>query len=550
MEIISARTQNTKTYDLGNNRKRAEISMGFVHYKNDYSDPNEEYKDIDIVWEGNKITKAPYILEVNDLEITFTSKKTGTVQKMTLDKIGSDKSQRPIPWSFVGREAIWKNAAPNTDVVIEAFNEGVRFKRIIKTNVAPISAEFIHSKIVGTADDLRIGVKARDADGKSLKTIHTDIGGRITETLDISTSTIKYPIEIDPEITIQPTDKDATLVPQDPDTNYGADNYIKINANASYPYRGIIHFDASEISAGSTINTATLSLYYFGYDWGNPVGKPAYAYKITRDDWTETGVTWNSYKSGSAWTAGGGDFVTSNPSGDSLNFPASAGWMAWNVLNIVQDAVDNVSGSVNILVKTAEDQGTHFDGVFWTKEYVGDTSLRPKLVIDYTVPPATVSASEVMTLGDVLQKKGVFPRSLLDNTSLVDTIVRKADFKKAISEVITLVDSFTYKLFPWRVSVSETITLVGSFTRRANFGKIFSETISLVDTIAKKIGVSIILSEIINLVDSFDIKRRIWTFLSKSTSPTWSHKSKSTSPTWTNKSKSTSPTWTFKNKDI
>ncbi|GAI71480.1 unnamed protein product [marine sediment metagenome] len=61
-ELIGKRTANSKTFDIGNGRRQLVVSIGDVHYKDNYADLSEKWKDIDLIWEGNRITKAPYAL--------------------------------------------------------------------------------------------------------------------------------------------------------------------------------------------------------------------------------------------------------------------------------------------------------------------------------------------------------------------------------------------------------------------------------------------------------------------------------------------------------
>jgi len=70
-------------------------------------------------------------------------------------------------------------------------------------------------------------------------------------------------------------------------------------------------------------------------------------------------------------------------------FPASYGWMSWNVLALVQVAF-NAGLPAEFLVRFELEglpSGYTFSATFCSKEYTDDTTLRPKLVIDYT-PPA------------------------------------------------------------------------------------------------------------------------------------------------------------------
>lgn len=213
------------------------------------------------------------------------------------------------------------------------------------------------------------------------------------ETLSLRTKTSrtydlgggKHRIVIDPTLTVQPGSKDTQLYSGDPDASAGDDIDVWLQDHPNI-IRGIFEYDISGLPAEVTLDSASLQLYYRWFGNLDPVGKTVWAYKLTRTDWVELEATWNSYKTGSAWTTPGGDYVTSAPAGGSTTFPASFGWMTWNVLAIVQDAYDG-SIPAEFLVKfetegLAEDYSSPR---FWTKESA-DSDLYPKLVIDYTVP--------------------------------------------------------------------------------------------------------------------------------------------------------------------
>ena len=84
VEDISLRTENSKTVDLGNGHLQTTFSMGAIHYKDDYTNPSEQWKDIDLTWVDNRITKAPYELTLEDQKLTIRDKKTGDVTTIEL----------------------------------------------------------------------------------------------------------------------------------------------------------------------------------------------------------------------------------------------------------------------------------------------------------------------------------------------------------------------------------------------------------------------------------------------------------------------------------
>lgn len=79
-------------------------------------------------------------------------------------------------------------------------------------------------------------------------------------------------------------------------------------------------------------------------------------------------------------------------SGANTVFPASYGWMTWDVLTLVQNAF-NGGAPAEFLVRFELEglpSGYTFGACFHSKEYTTDPTLQPKLVIDYTAPPAGV----------------------------------------------------------------------------------------------------------------------------------------------------------------
>ena len=84
VEVISQRSENGKLFDTGKRRRRLETSTGAIHYKDDYTDHKEPWKEVDLTWEGNRITRAPYELTVDGTKLTLRDKKTGEVSTLEL----------------------------------------------------------------------------------------------------------------------------------------------------------------------------------------------------------------------------------------------------------------------------------------------------------------------------------------------------------------------------------------------------------------------------------------------------------------------------------
>ncbi|RPH40328.1 MAG: DNRLRE domain-containing protein, partial [Burkholderiales bacterium] len=396
-EIIELRTETSKTTYLGNGKYQFQTGGAISHWKYDYKDGKEQWKETDLTFKDGRITEAPFTLEVNGLEVTMTSRKTGTIQTLTLDKIDGLTSVKASEWVYSNNTATWKDAALDTDVVLEVLPEGFRYKRILKSDKALLEAEYLQSKSVGTKDDIVLRVSARDADGIEVDVAKTVTASKIIESVDKTKdlSKIKYPIEIDPSPLIVGTSKDNAIYQAAATTNYGTITTIRVKDRTSNTIRSILETDISGIPAGQTLTSATRGLYYYGYSDGDPVGKTLLVYKLTRTDWVEIESTWNIYKADNNWSSAGGDYDSDGtPAAGSAIVPASAAWMSWDILAICQDAYTNgVAVEELIRCETEGLSSGYSETKFWSKEY-SNAAYRPVLTIEYE---AASSAPTVVT---------------------------------------------------------------------------------------------------------------------------------------------------------
>lgn len=192
-----------------------------------------------------------------------------------------------------------------------------------------------------------------------------------------------FPLRMYDDTFTATSSKDNWSTPHAADTNYSTQTYVYIISYTGYTRRAYFAFDISSLPAGATISDATLSLYWYFTTAGTPTGRQIDVFKITRNDWVEAQQTWNNYKSGSAWTTPGGDYVTTNPVGATTTIPANFGWINWDIKAITEDAVTNTV-DVNVVAKmNIENEGDH-EIMIYSKEYTTDTTKRPYIEITYT----------------------------------------------------------------------------------------------------------------------------------------------------------------------
>lgn len=362
-ELLDHRTEYSKTYSLGGDRYNIVYRSVPIHYKDNYSDPSEQWKNIDLGIVDGRITSAPYVMTLIDGGFSFVDKKTGKSGSIVLDGVSDE----------------------NLKYKIVPYSRGVSFRY----ELDPVDVPFVVSyRVSGNVD---IVTSARDdLGGLEMQVTYED--GILTERIDAVIGADGEPrdpvgkILIDPTLEIQPADKDNWNEQNDPNTNNGASIYLTVGDRTSYLRHSLIEMDLSAIDPSATIDDADLDLYYGVKADTDPVGKTMMVYKLTRTDWSETQSNWTLYKTGSSWSTAGGDYVTSSPSGASAVVPAGYGWMNWDITDIVDDAHGN-SDPLEMLIRfQTEGVGGYSRLYFYSSDYAVDTDLCPKATIYYTAP--------------------------------------------------------------------------------------------------------------------------------------------------------------------
>ncbi len=175
---------------------------------------------------------------------------------------------------------------------------------------------------------------------------------------------------------------DTYLDNNDLSTNYGSTSPLQIGTalegkNAAV-CRTLLRFDLSSIPAGATINSATLTLTNTG-GGAIVVSNGFKLLRLTRQDWTEAGATWNVYKAGSNWTAAGGDTDATNSTTVTLA-GANDNLIFTNVVPLIADAITNWSNLLQLMVRRVTEPGTQDFGAFYSSEN-GTPANRPSLVV-------------------------------------------------------------------------------------------------------------------------------------------------------------------------
>lgn len=181
-----------------------------------------------------------------------------------------------------------------------------------------------------------------------------------------------YPCRIDPTITLQPdnTESQDTYVSfNNPNTNYNNNTFLSCGNDSTLgKTRAFLWFHLPALPSGSWISGGTLSLYQYATLSSSATIQ---AYRVN-SDWASSSLTWNSQPS-----------IGSTP--ESSVTQSNIGWYNFNLYQLVQDwytgNVNNFGVSLRLSDEATERR------LFYSSDYSTNTSLRPKITINYVVNP-------------------------------------------------------------------------------------------------------------------------------------------------------------------
>ncbi len=396
IELIEKRASNTKTYDLGNGKRQLLVSIGDIHFKDNYAS-NEQWKDIDLNWEGNKITKAPYELTLEGNKVTIRDKKSGEVSTIELLDIGG-KGIPAKAWEKAKGLARAKgittveNVALDTDLEVIAENSRVRFARVLRSDKAPKDTTF---RVTGKIPFI---VRASDDEGE-LPVEATLKDGILTETLKPDRA-IKYPVRIDPTWQVGESTDDATRL-LSPDYFSLVTSSDRAGADGVDNQAGTgMRFTNITIPQGSTIDQA-----YLTFRCAYALTGVTVRTRISAED-VDDAPTFAADKAAfdTRWAAR----TTARVDWDGIGaWTLDSDYDSPEIKTVIQEIVDRAnwaSGNDTVIFwEDFEDRSSHVSGARrLAYSYDGSSTYAPKLIITY---------SEVGWLGNIDEVR-IYSRAL------------------------------------------------------------------------------------------------------------------------------------------
>ena len=188
----------------------------------------------------------------------------------------------------------------------------------------------------------------------------------------------RFPVRVDPTITIQPDFQDASFDGNCPTCKGTATDRLPIGSasTSSAKWRAALQFTLSDIPSGATVNNARLKLYHDGtclFVSGPTCGGTAHqidAHRMTQS-WSKASTTAQLGYDLTALT--------------SYTLPASAGvqWMDWDLTTTVQNWVSGTQSNFGLLLKRTPEPAASSGPMPPSRRYAPEPALGPKLEVTY-----------------------------------------------------------------------------------------------------------------------------------------------------------------------
>lgn len=183
-----------------------------------------------------------------------------------------------------------------------------------------------------------------------------------------------------------PEGKDSFVFAMNGNQNYGSQTNLSAGGGTSSPpaSRTYLQFDLSSIPPNTTLESANISLYYYGWYGPSDLSADLPIQKVT-SAWDESTITYNNQPS----------FDASPVANLSVGNSGNYGWQTVNLTTLVQSWLNGSVSNNGLMINYANPPVNNAKD-FYSSDYIADPSLRPKLVLTYsqtesppTTPPST-----------------------------------------------------------------------------------------------------------------------------------------------------------------
>jgi hypothetical protein len=173
-----------------------------------------------------------------------------------------------------------------------------------------------------------------------------------------------------------------------PNKNYCAQEQVRIGYRQQFA--ALIKFDLGSVPVGATVTRAVLQLNGVGWS-GSNIAIDAYALSRSMD---VCQATWNQAQTGNPWAVPGGNHIPTDRRGTPESTVTTNGtgrWYEFDLTALVQQWYGGAVANHGVLLRAVDALSTH--SFYFASADNGDASLRPRLVITYSLPTPTPTAT-------------------------------------------------------------------------------------------------------------------------------------------------------------
>jgi len=415
-DLISARTENSRTVLMSKNKYSVEYSLYPMFYKDNYNDDKELWKEIDLTPVRISDTeivvkKAPYELNIDGFKVTVMDKKTGAITILRLTEIGGFKvNLNSSSLIFSKGKAVAADIAPEVDLEISWNSSKIKYTRILKSEKASTMARF---DFVQLGKYSSVISWAEDKVGKNIG-VRSEIKENVLEENIEMLSDVVYPIRADPVVSVStgastddcyvytnPTGIDLTQIytivglgtPSLPSSYSSGFRFL----NVTVPPNAIISAAYMTITAYSELSTTTMLTSISAEQSTTAATFSTYSDYVGRTH-TTASIAWNF---SDAWTAGS---TYNTVDFSSVISELISDYQGLANANIVIFIANNGSGSNQTRYIDSYDNGSGFP-LLYIEYYTTDYSSLGFLVLGSVAAGSTLStgltAFSIKNDGDV-----------------------------------------------------------------------------------------------------------------------------------------------------
>ncbi|MDW5330745.1 DNRLRE domain-containing protein [Plantactinospora sp. KLBMP9567] len=469
-ELTGRRSATTRFFEMSDGRTQAEVSTGARFYR----DPTGRFQPIDTTLRPGG--DGGFANTSNTFGSRFGVRSDDLVrfdlggERIRLGLAGPARRVTP---TVDGDTVTYRDLADGVDVTYQVTGETLKESIILRRASATASVTFQLDPgrlAVSQRDDQALEFRdpdsvqvllvmpapfmfdARDdAESPYGKTWSDKVTQRLDTSGPVPTLTVSadrewladparvFPVTVDPTIKIQPTPSesaDAMIVSDDPAGNYDGNWRLSVGTTTSSQVRSLVRFDLTGVPRNTTIDSASLEMYFDQEHTTNAYDVPMEARQVTAP-WTESTVTWNSVNASTgvgAATVVTVDDTDTTKTAISGDWPASANpdFIKYGINGTYKYNKNSVSGETFTWIPTLPEAGAYTVDAHYVTASDRSTAAPYRVVHSGGTTPKSVNqqvpgVADWATLGTFGFTAGTTGRVVLGDAGVSSSVAVIAD---------------------------------------------------------------------------------------------------------------------------